>query len=455
MVCSGTLPIHYPLADMQKTRPALQGGKRPVNRLGNAQNTPSYSHTRSFEPFNLQSERPNKKQKTEQALLSNGTGGGPNQFEHEANQGQGPVSQIPIQSQYNSSPHQENDIRSKVKSFEAYTVAEYQAVNDLVKPRKDKRKRHKVNSDHHSESQGHTHGNAGFKAQQTANAKRLTNGSHLEDVRDPISNEEDELQAPHSASKSVPRVVIPYSVNSNLAAAHQAPSSRAGELQKSSHVSNSQLKRRIPPSSVQKRDALGELQFEDGSEDELSQGNPLEVLHVKQAVKSRQNPEVNNDGEDDVDMESSLDRRGDMTKWGSKISDDQRLQQRDHRKSFRVESLFSPTHYWLRPGQMQKRCLVLDKSGVIRLVDDKEIISDFSIKASAILDITIGGESCKLVIHKSQGSGIMKDADMLVEFSGILASQNFVESIKLFLKDDQIKWVEKFVTMILIVDSPS
>ncbi|TGO25603.1 hypothetical protein BPAE_0076g00040 [Botrytis paeoniae] len=425
------------------TRPALHGGKKPVNRLGNAQNTPSYSHTRSFEPFNLQSERPNKKQKTEQALLSNGTGGGPNQFEHEANQGQGPVSQIPIQSQYNSSPHQENGIRSKVKSFEAYTVAEYQAVNDLVKPRKDKRKRHKVNSDHHSESQGHTHGDAGFKAQQTANAKRLTNDSHLEDIRDPISNEEDELQAPHSASKSVPRVVIPSSGNSHLAAAHQAPRSRASELQKSSHVSNSQLERRIPSNSVQKRRVLGELQLEDGSEDELSQGNPPEVSHVKRASKLRQNPEVNyNDGEDDMDMESSLDRRGDMTKWGSGKSNDQKLQQRDHRKSFRVESLFSPSFYWHRPGKMQKRCVVLDRSGVIRLVNDKEIISDFSIKASAIHEITIGRDSCKLVIRKPKESGIMKDADMLIEFSGNLEIENFLKSINLFLKDAEVKWVE-------------
>ncbi|KAF7880504.1 uncharacterized protein EAF02_007350 [Botrytis sinoallii] len=423
-------------------RPALHGGKRPVNRLGNAQNTPSYPHTRPIEPFNLQSERPNKKQKTEQALLSNGTGGGLNQFEHEANQGQGPVSQIPIQSQYNSSPHQENVIRSKV-SFEPYTVAEYQAVNDLVKPRKEKRKRHKVNSDHHSESQGHTHGNAAFKAQQTTNAKRLTNNSHLEDIRDPISNEEDELQAPHSASKPFPRVVIPSSGNSHLATAHQAPRSRASELHKSSYVSNSQLERRIPSNSVQKRRVLGEMKLEDGSEDELSQGNPPEVPHVKRTNKSRQNPEVNyNDGEDDIDMESSRDRRGDMTKWGSDISDDQKLQQRDRMESFRVESLFSPTHYWLRPGKMQKQRLVLDKSEVIRLVNDKEIILDFSIKASAIKYLTIGRESCKLVIRKPQGSGLMKDADILIEFSGLLEIRNFLESMKLFLKDDEFKWVE-------------
>ncbi|TGO70045.1 hypothetical protein BOTNAR_0004g00300 [Botryotinia narcissicola] len=426
-----------------KTRPALQGGKKPVNRLGNAQNTPSHSHPRSFEPFNLQSERPNKKQKTEQALLSNGTGCGPNQFEHEADQGQGPVSQIPIQSQYNNSPHQEHGICSKVKAFESYTVAEYQAVNDLVKPRKEKRKRHKVNSDHHSESQGHTHGNAGFKAQQTTNAKRLASNSHLEDIRDPISNEEDELQAPHSTSKIVPQVVIPSSGNSHLATAHQAPRSRESELQKSSYVSNSQLERRILSNSVQKRRVLGEVKLEDGSEDELSQGNPPEVPHVKRINKPLQSPEVNcNDDEDDIDMESSRDRRGDMTKWGGSKNDDQKLQQRGHGKSFRVESLFSPTIYWLRPGQMENWCLTLDKSGVIRLVKDKEIISDFSIKASAIQKIMIGRESCKLVIRKPQESGLMKDADMLIEFSGILASQNFLESIKLFLKDAEVKWVE-------------
>ncbi|TGO55935.1 hypothetical protein BCON_0084g00030 [Botryotinia convoluta] len=426
------------------TRPALQGGKKPVNRLGNAQNTPSYSHTRSFEPFNLQSERPNKKQRTEQTLLSNGTVGGPNQFEHEANQDQGPVSQIPTQSQYNSSPHQENGIRSKVKSFEEYTVAEYQAVNDLVKPRKDKRKRHKFNSDHHSESQGHTHGNAGFKAQQTANAKRLTKGSHLEDIRDPISNEEDELQAPHSTSKTVPRVVIPSSGNSHLAAAHQAPRSRASELQKSSYISNSQLEKRIPSNSVQKRRVLGELQLEDGSEDELSQGNPPEVSHVNRANKSQQNLEVNyNNGEDDIDMESSLDRRGDITKWGSGRSHDQKLQQRDHRKSFRVESLLSPTLYWHRPGKVQKLCVVLDKSGILGLMDDdKKTITGFSINATAILKMTVGLDSCKLIIQKPQGTGLMKDSDILIEFSAISEIENFLESIKPFLKDVPVRWVE-------------
>ncbi|KAF5876252.1 putative ulp1 protease protein [Botrytis fragariae] len=434
----------YKETGAKMTRPALHGGKKPVNRLGNAQNTPSYSHTRSLEPFNLQSERPNKKQKTEQAPLSNGTGSGPNQFEHEANQGQGPVSQIPIQSQYNSSPHQENGIRSKVKSFEAYTVAEYQAVNDLVKPRKDKRKRHKVNSDHHSESQSHTHGNAGFKAQQTANAKRLTNGSHLEDIRDPISNEEDELQAPHSGSKTVPRVVIPSSGNAHLPVAHQAPRSRASGLHKSSYVSNSQLEKRNPSNSVQTRRVLGELQLEDGSEDELSQGNPPEVSHVKRANKSRQNPEVNyNDGEDDIDKQSSLDRRGDMTRWGSGRSNDQKLQQRDHRRSFRVESLFSPSFYWHRPGKMQKQCVDLDKSGILGLMgDDKKIITGFSINANAILKMTVGLDSCKLIIRKSQGIGPMKDPDMLIEFSGILEIENFLKSIKPFLKDAEIKWVE-------------
>ncbi|KAF7899258.1 uncharacterized protein EAF01_008471 [Botrytis porri] len=373
------------------TRPALHGGKKPVNRLRNAQNTPSYSHTRSFEPFNLQAERPNKKQKTEQALLSNGTGSGPNHFEHEANQGQGPMSQMPIQ-----------------------------------------------------KSQGHTHGNAGFKAQQTANAKRLTNGSQLEDIRDPISNEEDELQAPHSASKSVPRVVIPFGSNLHLAAAHQAPRSRASEIQKSSRVSNSQLERRISFNSVQKRRVLGELRLEDGSEDELSQGNPPEVLHVKRANKSRQNPEANyNDGEDDIDIESSLDRRGDMTKWGSDRSHDQKLQERDYRKSFRVESLFSPTFYWHRPGTMQKQCVVLDKSGTLGLMgDDKKIIGGFFINANAILKMTVGRDSCKLTIRKSQGIGPMKDHDMLMEFSGLFEIENFLKSIKPFLKDAEVKWVE-------------
>ncbi|KAF7959824.1 hypothetical protein EAE96_001429 [Botrytis aclada] len=427
------------------TRPALQGGKKPVNRLGNSQQIPSHSHTRPFEPFNLQSQRPNKKQKTEQTLLSNGKVGGPDQFEHEANQGQGLVSQIPTQSQYNSSPHQENGTRSKVKSFQEYTVAEYQAVNDLVMPRRDKRKRHKVNSDHHSDSQGYTHGNAGFKAQQTANAKRIANGSHREDISDPISNEEDELQAPHSASKLVPRVVIPSIGNVYLPAAHQAPRSRASELQKSSYVSNSQLEKHIPSNSVQKRRVLGELQLEDGSEDELSQGNPPEVSHVKRANISRQDPEVNyNDSEDDIDMEPSLDRRGDMTKWGSGRSDDQKLQQRDHRKSFRVESLFSPTFYWHRPGKMQKRCVVLDKSGILGLMDDdKKLITGFSINTNTILKISVGRDSCKLVIRKPHATtGPMKDHDMLIEFSGILDVENFLESIKPFLRDALVRWVE-------------
>ncbi|KAK6608446.1 sentrin-specific protease [Botrytis cinerea] len=420
------------------TKSALQGGKKPVNRLGNAQNTPSHSHARSLEPFNLQPERPNKKQRTEQTLLSNGTVGGPDQFEHEANQGQGPT-----QSQYNSSPHQKNDICPRFKSFQEYSVAEYQAVNNLVKPRKEKRKRHKINSDHHSESQVHTHGNAGFKAQQTANAKRLTNGSHLEDIRDPIANEEDELQAPHSTSKIVPRVVIPPIGNSHLAAAHQAPQVRAIEPQKSSYASNSQLEKRIPPNSVQDRRVLGELQLADGSEDELSLGNPPEVSHVKQADRSRQTPEVNHyDVEDDIDMEPSLDRRGDMTQWGNGTSDDKKLQQRDHGKSFGVRSVFSPTFYWHRPGKIQKWCVVLDKSGVISLVNDKGIISDFSIKASTIHEITVGRDSCKLVIRKPQKSGPMKDADMLIEFSGNQEIDNFLKLVKPFIKHLEVKWVE-------------
>ncbi|KAM0163447.1 hypothetical protein ACHAQE_003232 [Botrytis cinerea] len=425
------------------TKSALQGGKKPVNRLGNAQNTPSHSHARSLEPFNLQPERPNKKQRTEQTLLSNGTVGGPDQFEHEANQGQGPASQTPTQSQYNSSPHQKNDICPRFKSFQEYSVAEYQAVNNLVKPRKEKRKRHKVNSDHHSESQVHTHGNAGFKAQQTANAKRLTNGSHLEDIRDPIANEEDELQAPHSTSKIVPRVVIPPIGNSHLAAAHQAPQVRAIEPQKSSYASSSQLEKRIPPNSVQDRRVLGELQLADGSEDELSLGNPPEVSHVKQADRSRQTPEVNHyDVEDDIDMEPSLDRRGDMTQWGNGTSDDKKLQQRDHGKSFGVRSVFSPTFYWHRPGKIQKWCVVLDKSGVISLVNDKGIISDFSIKASTIHEITVGRDSCKLVIRKPQRSGPMKDADMLIEFSGNQEIDNFLKLVKPFIKHLEVKWVE-------------
>ncbi|TEY36151.1 hypothetical protein BOTCAL_0565g00030 [Botryotinia calthae] len=425
------------------TRPALQGGKKPVNRLGNAQNTPSHSHARSLELFNLQPERPNKKQRTEQTLLSNGIVGGPNLFEYEVNQGQGPVGQTPTQSQYNSSPHHKNDNRSRVKSFQEYSVAEYQAVNHLVKPRKEKRKRHKVNSYHHSESQVHTHGNAGFKAQQTANAKRLTNGSHLEDIRDPISIEEDELQASHSVSKMVPQVVIPPIGNSHLAAAHQAPHARAIEPQKSSEVSNLQLEKRIPPNSVQDRRVLGELQLGDGSEDELSLGNPPEVSHVKQINKSRQNQEVNHyDVEGDIDMEPSLDRRGDMTKWGNGTSDDKKLQQRDHGKSFGVLSVFSPTFYWHRPGKIQKWCVVLDKSGVISLVNDKGTISDFSIKASTIHEITVGRDSCKLVIRKPQKSGPMKDAVMLIEFSGNQEIDNFLKYIKPFIKSVEVNWVE-------------
>lgn len=440
------------LADNLKVRPNLQGGIKPVNKLGNSQNAAPPSQTRGPERFNLHGDRPNKKQRIEQASLNNGTLGGPNQCE-EQGQDQRPVRRNSTQSQYNNSSYQESGSPGRDKSLRGYNglahVDEYQAVNELVNPKK-----HRKVNQRSAGSQDYSHGRGGFGVEQASNAKRIPINPSLEDVEDPIDDpaDEDELQVSQPIIGTTPRVVIP--VNGN---ARPIPPSSARGSQTSPDFGSTQTSKQMPPRSIQKRSVLGELQIEDGSEDELSQYNAPDLSHGKQVNNSRGGMEPNNNAcEEGSDYESSPDTRADITPTiCNRGTGGEKLEKQRNVTRYGIQSLFSQSRYWHQPTTSKKWCIILDaEHGDVTLLNEAlKPVPGFLIKAISILKLKLGRDSCKLIIRKSgETTGAMQGSFIFIEFYSIKWAQHFVDSLLPFLKNCDPDWLEQFVLLIHIID---
>ncbi|QSZ33815.1 hypothetical protein DSL72_005387 [Monilinia vaccinii-corymbosi] len=412
--------ITEPYRKMAKPR----GGPTPTNRLSSTKSAAAPPQSLELQPTIPWDGPPYKKQRTEQATSSNGTFRGPNTFGQGASQDQRHVTQIPTQGQCNNSSYQESGYPANGALL---GVPEYQAVNEFA--RHSKRNRNRKPIDRPLGCQGFSNGKSDFRLEQTAIAKRIAEGSHLDDSKDPI--EEDELQALYPGLQNSVRVEI---------------SSHRNRPQKAPHFLKSQYSKQVSPNYIRKSSKSNGFPREGGSEDELSLDNAPELWHGKQAKKSQGKKNIhNNDSDESDEDEQSLERRGDIprTDFVNRGKGSQRLQQRHDVPKFGVQSLFSQTRYWHRPDTNKRCFIVQDQSGNLQLVSDSETIPGFFIKADGILSLDIGHESCKLIIHKSRETSPMQDTAMHIEFYSIGVAQDFKKSLEGVLKDIKIARMEK------------
>ncbi|CAD6447021.1 f86e0419-7b05-446b-979e-77e1e9f147dd [Sclerotinia trifoliorum] len=399
----------------------LNGGTKPVNRLGDRQSGATTSQTRGIEPFNFHDDRPSKKQRTEQAPPSHGKYGGPNQLEQGASQESGG-----------------HKLFQGEPPDTCASVEEFNTVERIVRPKPRRPKRHATTTrtiNGSSGGPGNNRDGAHIKpSRQNDNSRSRshTNG-YLEDSDDPIVDDD-----PHtliSGSQTSPQVIIPsYVGTSNLKPARQNPHSRADGSHRSLNYQKLQTSKKSSSNFTQERRALKELHIDDTSEDELSQVNPPGIANGNHLNKAQEEGKANDSGSDGgSENEPSLVKTGDITptKWGNRGTGDRTLRQLEsYGQQYRVRSVFSRSRYWYRPDNSSKSWYVgLDQCGFVKLLVDTKPDPEFSIKAASILGIKAGHNSRKLIIRKSMETGPMQDSEMFIEFDSPSSARNFRNSL--------------------------
>ncbi|ESZ93082.1 hypothetical protein SBOR_6512 [Sclerotinia borealis F-4128] len=411
--------------NMARTSP--QGPIKPVNRLGNPQTAATPSHNRGFDPHSGGSY---KRRKTEASSFTrNGMISKDINLDQEPKQDQRHVRQNSTESQYNNSSYLEF---GPERNFPDYRVKEYQAVHDLVQLGKKKSTHsHKVNRK--VGSQDSINGNSGFRAEQTANAKRIVNSSHLRNSEDPI---EDELQAPESTPKITPRVETPFNGNAHLPPGRQFPHSRAKGPSRPLNFLHSQPSRQISLNLMQNRRALGDLPVEDGSEDELAKENWPEVSIRREADESYDKKKLYDDGGDEsYEYEQSLSTEGDIarTDFGKCGNGNQKEPRQEMSEKYRVISLFSESEYWVDPKSSLGDFFMLQDIHTrdLTLVDDSgEFVKSFVITSESIKKLKRSQGSSKIVLWKSSDRINVRGPRIYIEFYNELIAKTAGDALE-------------------------